>query len=279
VILHNAGLTAELRARLRSLEGRSAEIRASRWRIVAAQDTERRELERDLHDGAQPGLTAVRLTLGLLSHLAARGDRDAVDKAFDQAQERISDALRGLRRILGGLDPQTLAGQGLGPALRERAEALGCAARFDISPELAAQRFDPAVESAVYYCCAEALQNTAKHAPDAPVTLSLTLDHATSRLRFTVSDEGPGFAPDRSERGAGLQNMSDRVNAVGGELELHSTPGTGTRITAWVPAVRVLPPAPRPAQAALSSPPAAPRERANAAQSANLGAAPRRDTT
>lgn len=278
VILHNAGLTAELRARLRSLEDRSAEIRASRWRIVAAQDTERRELERDLHDGAQPGLTAVRLTLGLLSHLAARGDRDAVEKSFDQAQERISDALRGLRRILGGLDPQTLAGHGLGPALRERAEALGCTARFDASPELAAERFDPAVESAVYYCCAEALQNTAKHAPGAPVTLSLTLDRAASRLHFTVSDEGPGFATDRTERGAGLQNMSDRVSAVGGELELHSAPGAGTRITAWVPAVRVPSPTRRPAQAALSSPARAQRGRAKATQAASPHVATGGDT-
>ncbi|MFI9272050.1 sensor histidine kinase [Kitasatospora sp. NPDC052896] len=238
VLLHNAGLTAELQARLRAIEARSAEIRASRWRIVAAQDAERRDLERDLHDEAQPGLTAVRLALGLLAHLAASGSREAVDRAFDQAGERITDALGQLRRTLLGLDPRLLVGRGLEPALRGRAEALGCRATFDLDPKLAGVRFDPMVEAAVYYCCAEALQNIAKHAADGPVVVTLALDPALGRLCFTVTDQGPGFSVEGAGTGSGLQNMADRVGTVGGALELRSAVGAGTRVAAWVPDVR-----------------------------------------
>ena len=236
VILHNASLTVQLEDRLRVFEAQSAQIRVSRWRIVAAQDQERRDLERDLHDDAQPGLTAVRLALGLLDHLVTSGNRDAAQRAFNHASEQITSALDGLRRTLHDLYPQALTEHGLGPALRERVDALGCPARIDLDTQLTQLRFDPAVEAVIYYCCAEALQNTAKHAPGAPVTVALTLDAAHERLRFTVTDNGPGFDAESTRGGAGLQNMADRIGTLGGTLELRSVPGIGTQVAAWVPA-------------------------------------------
>jgi signal transduction histidine kinase len=238
VVLHNASLSIELEHRLRGTEQQSAEIRASRWRIVAAQDSERRELERDLHDGAQPGLTAVRLSLGLLAHLVKTDNRAAAQDALDRLRDQITGALAGLRQTLRGLDPPALSQHGLVAALREQAEALGCAAQFQIAAEARAARFDPVVEAAVYFCCAEALQNAVKHCPDAPVTLSLGFDPQHGRLSFAVTDRGPGFHPAASQGGSGLQNMADRVEAVGGAFHVESISGQGTEVAGWVPAVR-----------------------------------------
>jgi signal transduction histidine kinase len=235
VIFHNANLTADLEHRLRATEAQSAEIRASRWRIVAAQEAERRDLERDLHDDAQPGLTAVRLSLGLLAHLARTGNAQAVRAAFDQTRDQVDAALRGLRRTLDGLNPQTLSREGLVPAVRERASGLGCAADFKVDDQMQQRRFAPAIEAAVYYCCSEALQNAAKHSPGAPITVSFDLQPAPSRLCFAVTDQGPGFDPSRARSPGGLQNMADRISVTGGVLHVHSAIGAGTRISGLVP--------------------------------------------
>jgi signal transduction histidine kinase len=235
VIFHNANLTSHLEHRLRATEAQSAEIRASRWRIVAAQEGERRDLERDLHDDAQPGLTAVRLSLGLLAHRARTGDARAVRAAFDQTRDQVDAALRGLRRTLDGLNPQTLSREGLVPALRERATGLGCAADFRVDDQIERLRFAPAIEAAVYYCCSEALQNAAKHSPGAPITVSLYRQPVPSRLCFVVADQGPGFDPAQARSPGGLQNMADRISVAGGVLHVHSALGAGTRISGWVP--------------------------------------------
>jgi signal transduction histidine kinase len=234
VILHNENLTSDLEHRLRATEAQSAEIRASRWRIVAAQEAERRDLERDLHDDAQPGLTAVRLSLGLLAHLAGTGDAQAVRAAFDQTRDHVDAALRGLRRTLDGLNPQTLGREGLLAALRERAAGLGCAADFTVDEHVRRRRFAPAIEAAVYYCCSEALQNAAKHSPGAPITVSLELQPAPGRLCFAVTDQGPGFEQSQVLGAGGLQNMADRISVAGGVLDVHSAIGAGTRISGWV---------------------------------------------
>lgn len=247
-LLHNAGRTADLEQRLRKAEALSSQIRASRWRIVAAQDGERRALERDLHDEAQPGLTAVRLALGLLAHLAGGGDPAAARAVFERTRDQVDGALAGLRRTLDGLDPQVLSREGLVPALRERAAGLGCAARFETGAGVAGRRFAPTVEAAVYYCCSEALQNAAKHSPGADVTVTLDLEstdgsgEAAARLCFAVADAGPGFDPAqvRGEGGeGGLQNMADRISVAGGWLDILSAPGAGTRVSGWVPPYRV----------------------------------------
>jgi signal transduction histidine kinase len=235
VILHNAKLTSDLENRLRATEARSAEIRASRWRIVATQEGERRDLERDLHDDAQPSLTAVRLSLGLLAHLVKTGDTQAVRGAFEQTSDQVDAALRSLRHTLDRLNPQTLTREGLVAALRERADGLGCAVRFEVDGEMRLRRFAPAVEMTIYYCCSEAVQNAAKHSPGAAVTVSLTLEPAPGRVCFVVADQGPGFEPSRVQGAGGLQNMADRISVAGGFLQVRSTMGAGTRISGWVP--------------------------------------------
>ena len=94
---------------------------------------------------------------------------------------------------------------------------------------------DPVIGAAVYFCCTEALQNTVKHCPDAPVEVRLDLDTDTGRLHFTVADQGPGFEMAATPAGGGLQNMADRIGAVGGDLTVRTEPGAGTQVTGWVP--------------------------------------------
>jgi signal transduction histidine kinase len=234
VIVHNASLSIQLERRLRDAEARSAELRASRWRIVAAQDSERRELERDLHDGAQPGLTAVRLALGLASHLIKAGDLLGAGRALDALRGQIGDALARLRETLRGLDPHIVTLGGLAAALREQAGALGARPLFLVTDGDAIP-LDPVAGAAVYFCCTEALQNTVRHCQDAPVEVRLDLDPGAGVLRFTVADAGPGFDVGAAGGGGGLQNMADRVGAVDGELTVSTTPGAGTWVTGWVP--------------------------------------------
>jgi signal transduction histidine kinase len=284
VILHNASLSIQLEHSLREVEARSAELRASRWRIVAAQDSERRELERDLHDGAQPGLTAVRVTLGLASHLGQAGDPAGAQQVLTQLQGQITDALDGLRETLRGLDPQIASVAGLVAALREQAAVLGARPEFQVTAgptagedtvgEDTAGRdtagrdtagrdtagrdtagrdtvLDPVVGAAVYFCCTEALQNTVKHCPGAPVAVQLTVDALAGRLRFRVADSGPGFELAAVPDGGGLQNMADRISAVGGDLVVRPELGKGTEVTGWIPVALSRPePAGQPAEKA-----------------------------
>ena len=245
VIVRNARLTVELEHRLHRIEALSAEVRASRWRIVAAQDGERRELERDLHDGAQPELTAVRLALGLLTHAVRRGgDPEAVRTAVDRAVAQTEAALAGLRRTMRGLDPQVLGRDGVVAALRERAEYLDCATRFELPGLVATLRFERSIEAAVYYCCSEAMQNAAKHCPGTEVVVWLSFQPGIDpggghmgRLAFAVTDSGPGFDVDAAyeQEPGGLVNMADRIAAAGGDVRITSVPEAGTTVTGWVP--------------------------------------------
>lgn len=279
VVMHNAGLAIELEHKLRVTERHAAEIRASRWRIVAAQDGERRELERDLHDGAQPALTAVRFSLGLAAHLATTGKKQARD-ALVRLRDQIDDASVGLRQTLRGLAPAALGDHGIGRALSELAESLGTDTGFRIDDETAAARFTPEIEAAVYFCCAEAIQNAVKHCPGASVTATLrstpaatetehpavtehraeTEHPAKAELNFTVADTGPGFDA-TSSTGSGMQNMADRIAAVGGMLNIESAPGEGTTISGKVPAApRLDRPEPNPAEPTPAEPnPAEPK--------------------
>jgi signal transduction histidine kinase len=233
VVMHNARLAADLEHRLRVIETRAAEIRASRWRIVAAQDSERRELERDLHDGAQPGLTAVRLSLGLVSHLVASGSDSAGD-ALLRLRAQIDDATLSLRQTLRGLAPTALGEHGISRALAELAESLGVDVDFHVDDETRQARFSPQIEAAVYFCCAEAIQNAAKHCPEASVTATLQSDGERALLRFEIADDGPGFDAAGST-GNGIRNMADRIGAVGGSLRIESESGAGTKVFGSVP--------------------------------------------
>jgi signal transduction histidine kinase len=240
VLLHNASLDIEIGHQLAVTRRRAAEIHASRWRIVAAQDSERRELERDLHDGAQPGLTAVRLGLGLVTHLAKAGRTAPARKALTDLCTQIENASGGLRQTLRGLDPDVLRELGIAAAVRELAEELGLHEHTRIVDATDGLRLRPHVEAAAYFCCVEALQNAAKHSPGAALEVALRQDAAAGMLCFEVRDEGPGFdnTPDdgRTTAGSGLQNMADRAAAVGGSVEITSS-ADGTVVAGRVPAL------------------------------------------
>jgi signal transduction histidine kinase len=253
VVVHNTATSLDLIRRREAAAARTAELRASRWRMVAAQDSERRDLERALHDVAQPGLTAVRLVLGLVNHQAETGNQKAYNAGLIRLRAQIQQADASLRRTLRGIDPPALTSSGVATALRETAESLGVDVRFTIPPGIEKIRFGKDVEAAAFYCCCEALQNCVKHSPDATVGLELRWDGSRQLLCFVVSDDGPGFDPTADgplRRSGGLQNIADRLAAVDGDLVIDSAPGIGTRIAGTIP-VPAKPP--RPAVGILAS--------------------------
>ena len=219
--IENGRLTTEL-------QSTNEELRATRARILATGDAERRKVERDLHDGAQQHLVALRIRVGLARELA---DPEAAQRLDDVGKE-LEEILEELRDLAHGLYPPVLREFGLG-------EALASAARRSPSPaklEAAAiGRYSQDVEAAVYFCCLESLQNVAKHAgPGATAVIRLwELDR---RLSFEIVDDGLGYdAGSARHAGQGLVNMSDRIAALGGTLAVESTPGRGTTVRANIP--------------------------------------------
>ena len=203
------------------------ELRESRARILAAADDERRRIERDLHDGGQQRLVALRVRL----ELADETMRDSPARARRMLQQlgaEVDAALDELRSLAAGVYPSLLADRGLTEALRSAALRSPVPVSMAVNGD---DRYSQDVEAAVYFCCLEALQNVAKHAPEAhAVAISL---ERNGDLRFSVNDDGPGF--DAETAGNGLVNMRDRVSAVGGTLEINSSPGAGTEIAGHVP--------------------------------------------
>ncbi|HEY8741026.1 MAG TPA: histidine kinase [Candidatus Dormibacteraeota bacterium] len=223
LVLRNVSLTAELVARLEDLQ-------ASRQRIVAAGNEARKQLERNIHDGAQQQLVALMIRLNLAERLALK-DAPKVAEMLAQLKVDTQDALETLRDLARGIYPPMLASNGLVMALE------GHARKVQLPVEVSAinvVRYDEETEAAVYFCCLEALQNVVKsaHASAANVRLEGSL----GSLFFQVEDDGRGFDMSSVERGAGLQNMIDRVEALGGALELVSAPGEGTRVSGTIPA-------------------------------------------
>ena len=215
LVLHNIGLTGQLRARL-------AELQASRLRIVTAQDEQRRRIERDIHDGAQQQLLAIADTLTVAQSLAGRDE--ARERALvAQLKAETSGALETLRELARGIYPPLLADQGLPAAVR--AQAGKAAVPVEVSTD-GVGRYPPEIETAIYFCCVEALQNAARHAPGSAVRVSLAEDGAD--VAFAIADDGPGFEPTTAKNGTGLRNMSDRLTALGGSCQVDSSPGRGT---------------------------------------------------
>jgi len=221
LVLRNTRLTADLRETI-------DELRASRRRLVEAQDAERRKIERNLHDGAQQQLVALTIQLSLLADAADKPD--VIRQLVPELITELKTALADLRDLARGIYPPLLAEQGLVMALRTQA------AKCPVPVQLEADqvgRYPQDAESTVYFCALEALQNVVKHAQASAVTIRL--EGRADGLEFSISDDGQGFArPDRS--GSGLQGMSDRLAAHGGTLEVRSRPGQGTTITGRLPA-------------------------------------------
>ncbi len=222
LVLKNVGLSADLRARL-------DELRASRQRLVQAQDLERRRLERNLHDGAQQHLVALKVKLGLAEVLLGRDPAKAA-AIVSQLKDDADEALETLRDLARGIYPPLLADKGLVVALESQARK----STMPVSVEAeGVERYAQDVEATVYFCVLEALQNVQKYAGASRVVVVI---HGDDReLTFDVDDDGNGFDTSSVKQGAGLVNMHDRLDALGGAVEVTSRPGEGTHIRGVVP--------------------------------------------
>ncbi|MCX6463030.1 MAG: histidine kinase, partial [Pseudonocardiales bacterium] len=235
VVLHNRLLDEALSVTLADLRRANADLQASRARLVSTADAERRRIERDLHDGAQQHLVALAVGLRLvrdgIRDGSGNGGASADVALLDELDRGVRESITALRDLAHGIYPPLLRDAGLPDALR--AAAARSPLTVQVVEDGAVGRHPEPVEAAVYFCCLEALQNAAKHAPGSTVTL--TLSHRDGALGVTVADDGPGFDAEAAGRGTGLQNMADRLGAVGGSVRWNSEPGAGTVVSASVP--------------------------------------------
>jgi signal transduction histidine kinase len=227
-LLNEARHTNErLTASEAALRENAEQLRASRARVVAATDRERRRMERDLHDGTQQRLVALGLQLSMARELCRR-DPEAAARTLGRLREDVRETQTELRRLAQGMYPPVLTEHGLGAALQSAADRLPTDVTLSLD---GIGRHPPEVEATVYFCCVEALQNVAKHAGvGARAAVSLGTD-GDGYLVFRVSDNGCGFDPDGGRVGTGLENLADRLGAVGGVLTVHSDPSRGTTVT------------------------------------------------
>jgi signal transduction histidine kinase len=230
VLLHNRTLDATLQSVLDDLRRTNDELRASRARLVATADRERRRIERDLHDGAQQHLVALAINLGLAADLVAE-DPSAAVGLLEESRTEVRATVQQLRDLAHGIYPTLLTDAGLGPAL----QAAAVRSPSPITVDLAAvpAGLAPDTAAALYFCVLEALQNAAKHALGASVTVTASCE--ARRLLVQVRDDGPGADLSAVGDGQGLQNMRDRLGAVGGSASWTSQPGAGTTVRLSVP--------------------------------------------
>jgi signal transduction histidine kinase len=225
LVLKNVRLTEELRANLE-------ELRASRQRLVTAQDGERRRIERNIHDGAQQQLVALAVQTRMAESLAGT-DPERAREMLRGLQQGIQDALDDLRDLARGIYPPLLADRGLGAALEAQARRSTVPVTMETE---GIERYAQEAEAAVYFCVLEALQNVAKYAEATRATVRLT--GGADELRFEVEDDGRGFDPAATGYGTGVQGMIDRMAALGGELLVRSEPGSGTTVAGTLPVQR-----------------------------------------
>jgi signal transduction histidine kinase len=221
--LESAQLEADLKAS-------TSELAASRVRLIDIAATERRRLERDLHDGVQQHLVGLRIRLALAAD-AVKGDPGRAEGLLAAMGTEMDDVLDEVRSLARGIYPSLLSQYGLTEALRAAGRSSTIPVEV-LATRLA--RYPDEVEVGVYFCCLEALQNVAEHGgPGASAKVRLW--QTGSLLRFEVRDSGAGFTPAQPHPGRGLETMRDRIEAVGGTLEVSSHTGGGTRIRGSVP--------------------------------------------
>src|SRR5262249_17255936 len=200
------------------------DLQASRKRLVTIGAVERRKIERDLHDSAQQQLVAIRIQLELVREQT--GPDSGIASQLAEIADELDRALDELRSVAQGIFPPLLEEEGLASALRQALRRTGVPVKGDIQD---VGRLPEEVETAIYFCCLEALQNSAKHGGE-DVVVSIRLWKETHLVRFAIVDDGAGFVPSRHHNGTGLTNMSDRLGAVGGTISIRSAPGRGTYI-------------------------------------------------
>jgi signal transduction histidine kinase len=203
----------------------------SRRELLDAAEAERRRIERNLHDGAQQQLVAIGVKASLASTFVTKDPERAV-AIIDDVRADALEALDGLRDLTRGAYPPILADEGL-----ERAIGLQ-AKRSAVPVTLVADgvgRLPEPMEVAVYYCCLEAMQNAAKHSGG---SVAVSIRRGVDELSFSVRDDGAGFDPALTRRGVGMRSMAERVTSLGGSLEVRSSPGDGTLVSARLPLTR-----------------------------------------
>jgi signal transduction histidine kinase len=233
LILANAGLTADLEARLDQIALQAAELRASRQRIVTAQDEERRRLERNIHDGAQQHLVALAVKLRL-AKTAIAADPVRGRTMLEEIGGEIDAALDTLRALALGIYPPLLEEQGIGPALAAQYVRSGLPVRMEAD---GTGRYPIEIEAAVYFAALEALQNAAKYAHANEITIAIAPEDGA--IRFSVRDDGVGFDPAATGEGSGLAGIRDRLAVFGGDASIESAPGKGTVVRGRVPVSEV----------------------------------------
>jgi signal transduction histidine kinase len=227
-----AGSAGLVMRRLRlddELERKAVELEESRRRLLDAQDVERQKLERELHDGPQQRVVGLKVKLGVAQQLAERKGIGQLAALTGQMATEAQDAIEQIRSLAQGIYPPLLQSDGLKNAI----PAMATTSSIDVNVDVRLDRRLPMpTEAAVYFCISEALTNAAKHG-EGPISVSVS--DAGGALVFEVADCGPGFDPAAVERGAGLNNMSDRLDVLGGSVEIASQPGASTRVTGSVP--------------------------------------------
>ena len=202
----------------------AAMLRSSRRRLVESADSERRRIERDLHDGAQQRLVATAMSLRMVQ------PDQPLDRAMrDELVAEVEGAMADIRTLTHGLSPPLLEVSGLVAAITAATRSVKAPVELDIA---GVGRYERSIETSLYFVTTEALQNAAKHAPGRPIEIRLT-DLGDS-LELSIRDHGPGFVPSTQEQGVGLVNMADRIGSIGGELTFDTTPGSGTTVSARV---------------------------------------------
>ena len=220
-----------LAAQLVQIQQQAEQLAASRKRLVHAQDAERRRIERDLHDGAQQQLIALIAKMRLARNQIGR-DPSVAATTLEEAQEEARLALADLRRLVRGIHPPVLSDRGLVDALESLASRHLVAVEIAAPTTLRGRRFDADLEGAAYFVVSESLANSAKYAEATEVVIELVASEG--RLDLTVSDDGIGFDPEAVDAG-GLENLCDRLSALGGWLQVDSAEGKGTQVRASIP--------------------------------------------
>jgi len=215
-------LEVELRSTIQKL-------RRSRARVAHVADAERRRIERDLHDGCQQRLIALRVKLALAEEIVGDDNR-AVGELIQEIAVDAETALEDLHALVHGIYPAVLVDRGLADAVKSMARDAPLPVRVLAE---GVGRCPPEVEAAVYFTCAEALQNTAKHGGPG-TSARIVLRQEPAGLAFEVRDDGVGY-DSGTPAGDGLANMDDRLGAVGGRVKVLSAPGCGTIVQGWVP--------------------------------------------